>query len=66
MLSAGSVGNNRLRSTLLQLHAQRGAVIRWARGYFVSTVGRDEAAIREYIKSQEKEDQRLEQLNLWR
>ena len=38
----------------------------WARGYFVSTVGRDEAAIREYIKSQEKEDQRLEQLNLWR
>ncbi len=28
----------------------------WARGYFVSTVGRDEAAIREYIKSQEKED----------
>ena len=38
----------------------------WARGYFVSTVGRDEAAICEYIKSQEKEDQRLEQLNLWR
>ena len=38
----------------------------WALGYFVSTVGRDEAAIREYIKSQEKEDQRLEQLNLWR
>ena len=38
----------------------------WARGYFVSIVGRDEAAIREYIKSQEKEDQRLEQLNLWR
>ncbi len=24
----------------------------WARGYFVSTVGRDEAAIREYIKNQ--------------
>ena len=38
----------------------------WARGYFVSTMGRDEAAMREYIKSQEKEDQRLEQLNLWR
>ena len=38
----------------------------WARGYFVSTVGRDEAVIREYIKSQEQEDQRLEQLNLWR
>jgi hypothetical protein len=37
-----------------------------ARGYFVSTVGRDEKVIREYIKIQEKEDQRLDQLNLWR
>ncbi|MFZ1896430.1 MAG: transposase, partial [Rhodoplanes sp.] len=25
----------------------------WARGYYVSTVGRDEQAIREYIKNQE-------------
>jgi len=38
----------------------------WARGYFVSTVGRDEQVIREYIRNQEKEDARLEQLNLWR
>jgi putative transposase len=38
----------------------------WARGYFVSTVGRDEATIREYICNQKKEDERLEQLNLWR
>ena len=38
----------------------------WARGYFVSTVGRDEAVIREYIKNQEKEDERLDQLGLWR
>ena len=38
----------------------------WARGYFVSTVGRDEAVIREYIKNQEKEDERLDQLSLWR
>ena len=38
----------------------------WARGYFVSTVGRDEDTIREYIRRQEKEDARLEQLNLWR
>ena len=37
----------------------------WARGYFVSTVGRDEGTIREYIKNQEQEDTRLEQLNLW-
>ena len=38
----------------------------WARGYFVSTVGRDEALIREYLRHQEREDQRLEQLPLWR
>jgi putative transposase len=38
----------------------------WARGYFVSTVGRDEQVIREYIRNQELEDARLEQLNLWR
>ncbi len=36
----------------------------WARGYFASTVGRDEAVIRNYIRNQEKEDQRLEQLRL--
>ncbi|MFQ5352129.1 MAG: IS200/IS605 family transposase [Candidatus Binatia bacterium] len=36
----------------------------WARGYFVSTVGRDEEVIREYIRRQEEEDRRLEQLNL--
>jgi putative transposase len=38
----------------------------WARGYFVSTVGRDEAAIREYIQKQEQEDLLLDQMNLWR
>jgi putative transposase len=38
----------------------------WARGYFVSTVGRDEGVIRQYIREQEAEDARLEQLNLWR
>jgi putative transposase len=38
----------------------------WARGYFVSTVGRDEAVVRAYIRNQEKEDQRLDQLNLWK
>ena len=36
----------------------------WARGYFVSTVGRDEAIIREYIRNQEQEDKRLDQLPL--
>ena len=34
--------------------------------YFVSTVGRDEEVIRNYIRNQEEEDKRLEQMNLWR
>ena len=36
----------------------------WARGFFVSSVGRDEETIRAYIRDQEKEDQRLEQMKL--
>jgi hypothetical protein len=36
----------------------------WARGYWVSTVGRDEEVIREYIRNEEQEDQRLDQINL--
>lgn len=32
----------------------------WARGYFVSTVGRDETAVRDYIRKQEAEDARLD------
>ena len=36
----------------------------WARGFWVSTVGRDEASIRKYIQEQEQEDQRVDQLLL--
>ena len=36
----------------------------WARGYFVSTVGRDEQVIRDYIRRQESEDRRQDQLKL--
>jgi putative transposase len=36
----------------------------WARGYWVSTVGKNEVAVRRYIQEQEKEDQRLEQLEM--
>ena len=36
----------------------------WARGYWVSTVGKNEAAVRRYIQDQEKEDKRLEQLEM--
>jgi len=37
----------------------------WARGYYVSMVGKDEDTVREYIRNQETEDKRLEQLNLF-
>ena len=36
----------------------------WARGYFVSTVGRDEEAIRAYIRNQELQDRQMDQLAL--
>ena len=38
----------------------------WARGYFVSTVGKDEKSVREYIRHQETEDRRFDQLHLFR
>ena len=37
----------------------------WARGYYVSTVGRDEEAVKRYIREQEEEDKRLDQLELF-
>ena len=37
----------------------------WARGYFVSTLGRNDDDIREYIKKQENEDRRFDQLKLF-
>jgi len=37
----------------------------WARGYWVSTVGRDETAVRNYIKDQSEADQRLDQLEMF-
>jgi putative transposase len=37
----------------------------WARGYFVSTVGANEETIRDYIRRQEEEDRRLDQLSMF-
>lgn len=37
----------------------------WVRGYYVSTVGKDEEAVRVYIQHQEKEDNRLDQQKLF-
>jgi putative transposase len=36
----------------------------WARGYCVSTVGLEEQVIREYIRDQEREEKRQEQMRL--
>jgi len=38
----------------------------WARGYFVSTVGADEATIRQYVRNQESEDRRNDQPRLFK
>ena len=37
----------------------------WARGYYVSTTGKDDEAVRRYIQEEEKEDRRLDQLDLF-
>ena len=36
----------------------------WARGYFVSRVGLDEHMVRAYIRNQEEEDERYDQMKL--
>ena len=36
----------------------------WARGYFVSTVGLDEEMVRAYIRKQEAEDARYDQMKM--
>jgi putative transposase len=36
----------------------------WARGYYVSTVGLDEAMVRAYIRNHEDEDERYDQIKL--
>ena len=36
----------------------------WARGYFVSTVGLDEEMVRAYIRNQQVEDERYDQMKL--
>jgi putative transposase len=38
----------------------------WSWGHYVSTVGRDEEMIRKYIREQENEDKRLDQLEMFK
>ncbi len=52
--------------TYLGQRKNYGGMSFWARGYFVSTVGADEEVVRAYIKNQEKEDRRIEQLTLFK
>lgn len=51
-------GKSALQITRMNLNVKKNftGMHFWARGYFVSTVGRDEQTIREYIKSQGKHD----------
>ena len=37
----------------------------WARGYFVSTIGKDEQMIKEYVRRQQEEDRRVDQLKFY-
>ena len=37
----------------------------WARGYYVSTAGKDEAAVRQYIRNQQEADLKSDQLNIF-
>ena len=38
----------------------------WARGYFVSTAGVDRDIIRNYVKEQQEDQLREDQLRLWK
>jgi len=59
-------GKRAIHLTRVYVERKRSFVVQhfWARGYSVSTVGRDEAVIRTYIQQQEQEERRLDQLNL--
>ena len=69
---AGIVGYRKGKSAIHMARTYRGRSRNflgerfWARGYFVSTVGRDERKIRDYIRNQEQEDIRLDQLKLFK
>lgn len=66
---ANTVGKLKGKSTIL-LHQRYGrqrnfvGLHFWSRGYCVSTVGLDEAVIRNYIRTQEEREKREEQLSL--
>ena len=69
-VSNGMVGYIKGKSTITIARRFGGRVknftgeVFWARGYFVSTVGLDEEIVRAYIRNQEQEDERYDQMKL--
>jgi len=67
---SGFMGFLKGKSTLLifERHAQLkykfGNRTFWSRGYYVTTVGRNEKAVTEYVRNQEREDMICEQISI--
>ena len=66
---ANTIGKLKGKSAIMihQKHGRKRNFVRlnfWSRGYCVSTVGLDEAVIREYIRNQEEREKQEEQLRL--
>ena len=56
----------RLREEFPELRKRYWGMHIWARGYFVSTVGIDSEIIKKYVKEQQDNEIRAEQLHIWR
>ena len=56
----------RLREEFPELGKRYWGMHIWARGYFVSTVGIDRDIIQNYVRQQQEDEIRSEQLRLWR
>ena len=56
----------RLKEILIELRKRYWGMHIWARGYFVSTVGIDSDIIKQYVRQQQEDEVRTEQLHLWR
>jgi putative transposase len=56
----------RLREEFPKLRKKYWGMHIWARGYFVSTVGIDREVIKKYVRNQQDEEIRVEQMRLWK
>ena len=56
----------RLREEFPDLRKRYWGLHIWSRGYFVSTVGIDRDIIQNYVRQQQDEELRCEQLRLWK